>query len=147
MDDKYKIFFSDVSFKPLFFFLFTVSLHHLHNAETVEEEDSENELIIDQSNTSKNLDMAATTGQPTAEVKVIQPTQDIIGQNTGHVTTGAVRFKDSEQGSVGHDKGDHTVNGQQGARPKAKQLHRKNTPATLPTVQKLCSKYVPLVRL
>ena len=112
-------------------------MHQLHNAETVEEEESENELTIEQSNTNQSLEMAATTGQPTTDVKVMQPTQDIIGQNTGHVTTGAVRFKDSEQGS---DKGDHTVNGQQGARPKAKQLHRKNTPATLPTVQKLCSK-------
>ena len=79
--------------------------------------------------------MAATTDQPATDAKVIQPTRDIIGQNTGHVTTGAVRFKDTDRADAG--KGGHTVNGQ-GVRPKAKQLHRKNTPATLPTVQKLC---------
>ena len=113
----------------LYFILLSGSLHQLHNADTVEEEDSENEL-----NTNQTPIMAATTGQPSTDVKVIQQTQDIISQNTGHVTTGAVRFKDPDQADAG--KSEHTVNGQ-GVRPKAKQLHRKNTPATLPTVQKL----------
>ena len=110
--------------------VFSGSLHQLHNADTVEEEESESEL-----STNQAPNMAATTDQPSTDAKVIQATQDIIGQNTGHVTTGAVRFKDSDQADAG--KSDHTVNGQ-GVRPKAKQLHRKNTPATLPTVQKLC---------
>ena len=110
--------------------VFSGSLHQIHDADTVEEEESENEL-----STNQTPNMAATTDQPSTDAKVIQPTQDTIGQNTGHVTTGAVRFKDSDQADAG--KSDHTVNGQ-GVRPKAKQLHRKNTPATLPTVQKLC---------
>ena len=109
------------------------SLHQLHNADTVEEEDSENEL-----STNQTQNMAATAGQPSTDVKVMKSTQDIIGQNTGHVTTGAVRFKDCDQTDAG--KSEHAVNGQ-GVRPKAKQLHRKNTPATLPTVQKLCKSF------
>ena len=110
--------------------MFSGSLHQLHNADTVEEEESESEL-----STNQAPDMAATTDQPSTDAKVIQPTQDIIGQNTSHVTTGAVRFKTQIKADAG--KSDHTVNGQ-GVRPKAKQLHRKNTPATLPTVKKLC---------
>ena len=119
-------------------FLLTGSLHQLHNAETVEEVDSENEASYSDPQ-DQNSEMTATAKQAAADVKVMQPSQDIIGQNTGHVTAGSVRFKDSETGEVG-DGGKatgHTVNGEQGARPKAKQLHRKNTPATLPTVQKI----------
>ena len=94
--------------------------------------------------------MAATTGQPNTETNQNaiqtshdQESQDLIGQSTGHVTTGAVRFKESQEGSkVEGDNSSTKVNGEQAARPKNKRLTRKNTPACLPNVQKLNSKYL-----
>ncbi len=98
--------------------------------------------------------MATTTEKPSPDVQMMQPTavvpaaQNLIGPDVAHVThkasgqvtsssQGTVRFQDLETGEAG-DRGQSPVNGEHGARPKAKQLHRKNTPATLPTVQKLC---------